>query len=410
MRILFVSDEYPPVVGGAARNIALLCGQLAQRGHQVAVATAWQPDCPAEELDGAVRVLRVRDLSSRARRLSDDPNRHHAPPFPDPETILRLRGIVADFEPDLVDAYGWMAASAAAAVGASGTPLLLSVHDYGNVCALFTLVRDGAACSGPAPAKCLACATSNYGAVKASVAVASIFGSKRLLRRRVKAIRSVSRFTAEMTDRNMGVPGVAPVVVPNFLEPNGDQLADPATLDQIPDQPFILFVGHLRAYKGLHVLLSAYEQMERPPPLVLVGTIGPDTPERFPEGITVLTYLPHATVMALWERSLFGVSPSIAPEALPSVVLEAMSRGKATVASRIGGYGDLIEDGESGLLVPPGSPQELASAMTRLTDDADLRARLGRAAAERAKRFSPEAILPEIERLYRETVADAERV
>jgi glycosyltransferase involved in cell wall biosynthesis len=109
--------------------------------------------------------------------------------------------------------------------------------------------------------------------------------------------------------------------------------------------------------------------------------------------------------MAIWERALFGVSPSIAPEALPSVVLEAMSKGKSMIASGIGGYEDMIEDGVSGLLVPPGTVDPLAEAMSRLSEETELRERLERGAAERAREFSPQTTLPRIERLYRDTVA-----
>lgn len=405
LRVLIVTDEYPPVVGGAARNIALLANRLSRRGTAVAVATSWQPHAPAQEEDGGVRVHRIRDLTTRMRWVSADPQRHHPPPFPDPEAVLGLRRLIAEFKPDLVHAYGWMTASAAAALTGSGVPLLVSTHDYGNVCAKFTLFRNGRACSGPAPGKCLACASSTYGVAKGSVAVASTLGVRPLLRRKVKAMHSVSQFTADVVDRNLRIPGVTSVVVPNFVENGDGEALDEGLLKELPSEPFVLFVGHLRPYKGIEVLLAAYERLESPPPLVMVGTIGPDTPERFPAGATVLTYVPHATVMAIWERALFGVSPSIVPEALPSVVLEAMSKGKSMIASGIGGYEDMIEDGVSGLLVPPGTVDPLAEAMSRLSDETELRERLERGAAERAREFSPQTILPRIERLYRDTVA-----
>jgi glycosyltransferase involved in cell wall biosynthesis/GT2 family glycosyltransferase len=408
LRVLLVTDEYRPVIGGAARNIGLLAQQVARRGHTVAVATSWQPETPAQEDEGKVRIHRIRDLTSRMRWISDDPHRHHAPPFPDPEATFRLRRLIAEFEPDLVHAYGWLTASTAAALAGSKTPLLVSTHDYGNVCAQFTLVREGKPCSGPAPTKCLACAQSTYGIAKGSVAVGSLLGVRPLLRRKVDAIHSVSRFTGEMTGRNLAIPGVEPVVIPNFLEPNDDEPLDDALLAELPEEPFIFFVGHLRPYKGIEVLLRAYERLEDPPPLVLVGTLSADTPDSFPAGVKVFTYVPHGTVMAMWERALFGVSPSIAAEALPSVVLEAMSKGKAMIGSRIGGYLDLIDEGKTGLLSEPGDDEELAMSMARLIGDEELREALGGEAAVRARLFSPEKIVPRIERLYRQTVAAAE--
>jgi glycosyltransferase involved in cell wall biosynthesis len=409
LRVLIVTDEYSPVIGGAARNLELLAHELSENGHRVAVATAWQPETATEEDEGEIRIHRVRDLASHMRRLSDDPHRHHAPPFPDPEAVMKLRNLIADFEPDLVHAYGWLTASAAAALIGSKVPLLVSMHDYGNVCAQVTLVRNGELCSGPEPAKCIACARTRYGAAKGSVAVGSLLASRPLLQRKVSAIHSVSHFTAEATIPHLGISGVEPQVIPNFMAANGAEPVDDAILAELPDEPFIFFVGHLRPYKGVNVLLDAYGQLDDPPPLVLVGTLASDSPEAFPPGVKVFTFVPHGTVMGMWERALFGVSPSIAPEALPSVVMEAMSRGKAVIGSRNGGYQDLIDEGQTGLLSEPGDAKQLAANMALLIDDEKLRERLGAAGAERAEHFSAEQIVPKIEGLYRGTVARARR-
>ena len=94
--------------------------------------------------------------------------------------------------------------------------------------------------------------------------------------------------------------------------------------------------------------------------MVLAGPLAPDTPESFPDGVTVLTSVPHPTVMAMWDRALFGVFPTKWPEALGNVVHEAMSRGRAVIGTRPGGHEDMIEDGETGLLVEAGNVEALA--------------------------------------------------
>jgi glycosyltransferase involved in cell wall biosynthesis len=114
--------------------------------------------------------------------------------------------------------------------------------------------------------------------------------------------------------------------------------------------------------------------------------------------------------MAIWERALFGVLPTKAPEALGNVVHEAMSKGRAMIGTRPGGQEDMIEDGETGLLVPGGDVDALTAAMQRLLDDPQLRERLGEKARERSATFTPEAVMPRIERLYYETVKRFEAV
>ena len=252
LRILVVSDEYWPVVGGAGRSIEVLAGAMAGRGHTVAVATAWQPEAPSREERDGVAVHRIRDLTSRMPWLSGDPYRHHAPPFPDPEAVWRLRRLVREFRPDVVHAYGWITGSATMALLGNKVPLLVSAHDYGNVCSVFTLVRRGVEpCSGPGPRKCLDCASHNYGLAKGAVTVSSVYACRPLIRRRMSRMHTVSGFVTEFMERTIDVPAEEIATIPNFLQDDQGEEPDGAILERLPKEPFIMFVGHLRPYKGL---------------------------------------------------------------------------------------------------------------------------------------------------------------
>lgn len=402
LRVLLVTDSYPPLVGGATFWSQQVARQMSERGHTVELATTWQPGAPAHETDGKVEVHRLRDLTSRVPGISADPYRHNPPPFPDPEAVLRLRRLIKKFKPDLVHSYGWLTHSVAAALLGTDVPLLISTQDYSNICALRTLFRHGEICEGSAPAKCLECAGSNYGAAKGAVAVAGIFGSRPLIRRKATRIHSISRYVANAIERDLNPP--APIeIVPNFGEDVSALPVDQEIIAQLPEQPFILFVGALRQVKGIVELCEAYRRLENPPPLILAGPLAPDTPEDVPDGVTVFTSVPHPTVMAMWDRALFGVFPSKWPEPLGNVVYEAMSRGRAVIGTRPGGHEDMIEDGVTGLLVGAGDVGELTEAMSRLIGDAGLREQIGERARERSRAFTAEAVLPELERLYMET-------
>ncbi len=200
--------------------------------------------------------------------------------------------------------------------------------------------------------------------------------------------------------------GARNVVIPNFHEDVTGEAVDAEILDRLPAEPFILYVGAFRRIKGIEELFTAYGGLDAPPPLVLVGTRAPDTPSRFPDGVVVLEDVPHATVMAMWERAMFGVFPTRIPEALGNVVHEAMSKGRAVIGTRPGGHEDMIDDGADGLLVPAGDSTALAAAISLLIEDAALRERLGAAASERARAYTPEVVMPEMELLYRQTIAD----
>jgi glycosyltransferase involved in cell wall biosynthesis len=88
-------------------------------------------------------------------------------------------------------------------------------------------------------------------------------------------------------------------------------------------------------------------------------------------------------------------------ESLPNAVLEAMSAGLAVVATSTGGTLEVIDDGVSGLLVPPQNPQLLAAAILRLLQDPQLARRLGIAGQERMRsHFSFDRLIAAFEELY----------
>ena len=165
-----------------------------------------------------------------------------------------------------------------------------------------------------------------------------------------------------------------------------------------------MFVGAFRRVKGLETIFAAYRRLSSPPPLVLIGTFSRDAPKELMSEATVLTDVPHAAVMAAWDRALFGVMPSVWPEPFAGTIHEAMSRGKPVISTRLGGSTDMIDE-TNGILVAPGDDAALAEAMDHLIRDPQRREAYGWAAAERAAAFTAEAVLPRFEKVYEEVLA-----
>ena len=158
----------------------------------------------------------------------------------------------------------------------------------------------------------------------------------------------------------------------------------------------ILFVGTWIDHKGIYYLAEAFEKVLREIPearLTIAGCIEPE--ERVRRGfapavqtaLEVWPFVPRAEIPSLYAEHEIFVLPSLM-EGMPLVLLEAMASGMAVITTESNGMTDLVEDSHDGLFVIPGSSDSLASAMTKLCRDAELRQRLGHAAQEKMKRYT----------------------
>jgi glycosyltransferase involved in cell wall biosynthesis len=377
-----------------------LSRELASRGHDVAVATLRQPlGDPIES--GEVRVHPLRGSTGRLPGLHLDAERRHAPPAPDPATVRDLRRVLREERPDVVHAHNWIVNSYLPLHRSSGPPLALSMHDYGLLCATKRFLHQGARCSGPGPAKCVGCAADYYGPAKGVPTALATRAFEPWVRRSVDVFLPVSSAVRDLC--RLG-PGDNHRVVPNFI----GELPPPAPGDPeiatLQREPFILYVGDVTEDKGGRLLADAHSALEQPPPLVLIGRCFVEGLDRRP-GVTVLGPFGRPAVIEAMRRALFVVVPSILPETFGLVALEAAAVGRPVIASAIGGLEDVVVDGETGLLVPPGDGAALGAAIRALLGDEELRRRLGEAAVQRARDFSAEAVVPQFEDAYRAAIA-----
>ena len=144
----------------------------------------------------------------------------------------------------------------------------------------------------------------------------------------------------------------------------------------------MLFVGRLSEEKGVLELVEAARGL----PLVVVGD-GP-LRDRVPGA---LGFVPPAELPGYLDRAAVVVCPS-RREGYGVVARQAMAHGRPVVATAVGGLGEAVVDGETGLLVPAGDSPALRAALERLLGDAELRTRLGAAGREQVrKRYSRDA-------------------
>ena len=404
LRIVMLAQFYSPIIGGEERIVQDTSRELASRGHSVAVATLWHPGLAEFELDGPVRIYRIRSMVERATWLFKESGRRHAPPWPDPGIAQGLRKVLRHEQPQIVHAHNWIVHSFLPLKRWSRARLVLTLHDYSLVCAQKRMVYRGWACDGPGFVKCAACAANHYGLAKGVPTALATSAATLWVPPAVDLFLPVSRAVAAQCELDRR--GAHYQVVPNFIpsELPGQKFDTAPFVAQLPPGDFLLFVGDLSVDKGLQVLLDAYAEIPQAPPLVLIGRRCADTPAKFPRNVYFLNSWPHEAVIEAWRRSLIGLVPSVCPETFGLVALEAMAAGRAVIASHIGGLPDVVVEGETGLLVPPGDPTALQNAIQRLLLDRALCCRLGEAAQRRTADFSAGAVVPRLEGLYRELV------
>ena len=190
--------------------------------------------------------------------------------------------------------------------------------------------------------------------------------------RRADGVRTISGYTTELI-RPLGREPTA--VFPAYVDLSAFLDRPPALL---PERPVVLFVGVLERYKGVDVLAEAWREVSSRVDGAALRVVGDGPEAAIVERLGVRwdrRLTSEAVARALDEASLL-VLPSRS-EGLPRIVIEAFCRGRAVVGARAGGIPDIVEDGVSGVLVPPEDPSALADALVRCLEDRTLLEHLG---------------------------------
>jgi starch synthase len=216
-----------------------------------------------------------------------------------------------------------------------------------------------------------------------------------------------SRIAADLTARAPVLAAARIEIIPNPVDTTA--VCQRAAATPPMAGPYALYVGKLAPNKGTSYLVDVVKRADLDWPLVIVG----DGPDRVAfeqqaahsgKDIRLVGWLdPGETATWLSHASLL-LFPSSGPESLSRVLIEASALGISIAAMNTGGTSDIIEDEVTGLLSE--SPEELAADVRRLRSDAELRRRLGAAAARRAReKFEASSVAARVEALYQDLSA-----
>ncbi|MDT7949279.1 MAG: glycosyltransferase family 4 protein [Thermoflexus sp.] len=225
--------------------------------------------------------------------------------------------------------------------------------------------------------------------------------------RHADLLRAVSNSTGEqLTDWSPGKPVVrfpAWTDIEVFLKAGeGDGAREPV----------ILYAGALTPLKGVHHLLRAFAKVAQELPEARLEIIGRDENPEYAEElrqevfrlrlngrVSFVGEVPQVELANRMRRSRVFVLPSLS-EGLGRVVVEAMATGTPVIGSRVGGIPEMVQEGWTGFLVPPGDEETLAERLRWMLERPPEAEAMGRRAREFARAFfSPEAYLTGYRRL-----------
>jgi glycosyltransferase involved in cell wall biosynthesis len=221
-------------------------------------------------------------------------------------------------------------------------------------------------------------------------------------------VLAVSGESARMTERCFGVEGI--LVVPNSAPPvpAGARPLEPGNGAELR----VLYLGGFyNPVKGGDTMLAAVRELAPQLPEAVFALAGPGDPPaemdelaREADNVEWLGWLDEEAKHRELSRSAVFVLSSTS-EGLPVALLEALSWGRAVVATEIGGVPDVVSDGREAVLVRPADPQALAGAIRALLEDPERCRRLGAAARERATTINDDEVCGRLDALYREVLA-----
>ena len=344
-RVLLVHNFYRQR-GGEDAVFAAESDLLVNRGHTV---REWTADSGSMVPLGGVRVG-LQAIWSR-------------------KTSHALRDVIDEFRPDVVhfhNTFPFVSPSAYYATRDAGTPVVQTLHNYRFVCPGGTFYRDGEVCED-----CLgrlgAWSGMRHGCYHESrletSAVAAVHSLHRVIGTWERAVDLFISPTIFARSKFLQA-GIAPEkirVKPHFVHPDlgpGEHAGG-----------YALFVGRLSPEKGVETLLAAWEHSTAGVPLRIVGD-GPlrstvaEAAGRIPN-VEWLGARSAEDVAHLMGDATLLICPSTCYETFGRVITEAFARGTPVIASAHGALSELIADGTTGFLFPPGDARALASTVER---------------------------------------------
>ncbi len=369
MRIAELHWAFPPTIGGVETHLSILGPALSERGHEVALLTGRPPGFPEKETLRGLRVYRTPWLD--LNQMSRESFQQNAD-----KIFAQVHGFLDACAPDVIHVHNWHYFSP---IPLEAVLSWRSRHKAALILTAHNTWHDRAFRAMAQYQDCYdqVIAVSQY--------IADDLAAWGYDRDRIQVVRH------GVTDEWLSRPRMPQYPYPQMGQ-NGRQV--------------IFHPARMSLAKGSMVVVEAFEQVHRAYPdtfLLMAGTtqtVDWDSVQaqeiqsiqrriaqcNLTESVGVSTFT-WPDIIGSYDASTIAVYPSVAPEPFGIVVIEAMARQCPIVLSRSGGMPEIVEHGQSGLIVEPGDPDALANALHTLLRDPRRANRLRKNARRRVERL-----------------------
>jgi glycogen(starch) synthase len=409
MNFLFLIHRYPPAQGGSERYVQEMAHRLVAEGHGVSVYTS-----DLLEVEGFWQRGGQRLVSGREEDAGVEVHRFPARVLPLHGMVSRALGLVpwapiglTMAPPGLVLPDLWRA------VRAGGDFDLVHASAYPS------LLYLGAVAARRAGARLVLMPCTHAGVEGAGAERHTPLSRRMLgLYRQADAVIALTERERQYLQR-AGVPADRVHVTGAGVDPGAARGADGDRFRERfgppPESPLVTFVGHKTAGKGALYLLEACRALLEERPDLTFALVGEPTPA-FRQRYQALPGTVRSRVLdlRLSEQEKHHLLAASSALVLPSrddsfgiVLLEAWLHGKPVVGARAGGIPDVIQEGETGLLVPYGDAGALMQAVSWLLDHPAEAAQMGARGRERTlARWTWDAVYERVRAVYRQVTGE----
>lgn len=222
MNIMLLVDQYPPVsMGGGETHVKSLAKSLHERGHKVIVFTLAGNRMPNFEKNTGISIFRFEGLFQRASFLFRNPAIKRHPPIRDPLIVKKLKMIIEKEKPEILHAHlsrGWIVYSVLPLREKFGIPIVVTLHNYGLMCPIMTLTKDGEQCQSVLTNKCVSCgARAQLSAAKSLLVYLFLRLNKSRLKQVDKFV-AISPYQRRVYSKYLGLNETDIAVIPNSVD------------------------------------------------------------------------------------------------------------------------------------------------------------------------------------------------